>query len=166
MSYPTGVGSGGNGGPLSRRKEPEGEKDAAWFVGFGGGGGGRSSVNWSGEAGRGIDRAALGGCGGIGGGASVDCERGGACCCCLDITGGSLAKISLRIARKSSTLDFYIFQLISISAKKFHSFNVPICATHIPIVWPTCQIWMIDLPLRIYMLTCSYYHSFNWCHIY
>lgn len=105
LSYPTCVGNGGNGGPTSRREEPEGEYGVALFVGFGGGGGGRSSFNGRGEAELGIGRATLGGSGGIGGGIAVDCGRGGGFCCCFDMTGGSLANISRRIAKKSSTLD-------------------------------------------------------------
>lgn len=105
-------------------------------MGFGGGGGGRSSVSERGEVGFGIDRTILGGSGGTGGGITVDCGRGGAFCCSLDMTGGSLAKTSLKIARKSSTLDFYTSQFISISTKQLHSF-LPSFATHIPVVWPS-----------------------------
>lgn len=111
LSYPTCVGIGCKGSSLSLREGPGEEYGTVLFVGFGGGGGGRSLVNGRGEAGLGIDRPTFGGSGGIGGG------RGGAFCCCLDITGGSFAKTSLRMARKSSTLDFYIPKFISISAK-------------------------------------------------
>lgn len=48
---------------------------------------------------------------------AVGCGRGVAFCCCFDITGGSLAKTSRRIARKSSTLDFCTFRFISTSAR-------------------------------------------------
>lgn len=51
------------------------------------------------------DRVTPGGGGGIGGGIAAGCMRG-AFCCCLDMTGGSFAKISRRMARKSSIFDF------------------------------------------------------------
>jgi hypothetical protein len=51
-----------------------------------------------------MGRAILGGKGGIGGGAGPGCCRG-AFCCCRDMTGGSLANMSRRIAKKSRMLD-------------------------------------------------------------
>jgi hypothetical protein len=85
-----------------------GEYGAALLVGFGGGGGGRSSIADRGDAGLGIGRAMFGGSGGIGGGIAADCGRGGAFCGGREITGGSFAKTSRRIARKSNMFDFYI----------------------------------------------------------
>ena len=44
----------------------------------------------------------------MGGGVAAGWGRGGALCCCRAMTGGSLANTSLRIAKKSRTLDFFL----------------------------------------------------------
>lgn len=50
-----------------------------------------------------------GGSGGTGGGINVGCGvLSGASRCCLEITGGSLANMSRKMARKSRMFDFYI----------------------------------------------------------
>jgi hypothetical protein len=84
----------------------EGSEDSYFF---GGGGGGRS---WLADGPAGEAEASAGGLaisggrGGTGGGIDVGCVGKGVRGC-LDTTGGSLAKTSRRIAKKSRIFDFY-----------------------------------------------------------
>lgn len=84
-------------------------EDGPWGP-LGGGGGGRCSAGSSCdiEAGRG---AKLGGKGGTGGGVGLGwgCgERVVDCACWREMTGGSLAKTSVRMAKRSCKFDFYV----------------------------------------------------------
>lgn len=105
LSYIRCVGSGGRGGPFSVLEGLAREYGCELAPGFGGGGGGRGGSGLVTVDGLDVGRAILGGRGGIGGGAC--CGRGGAFCGCLEMTGGSFANISRRIARKSCMFDFY-----------------------------------------------------------
>jgi hypothetical protein len=71
-----------------------------------------------------------------------------------------LAKISLRIARKSSMLDFYTPEDTSAMFPLDLGMEMPNfrAATHAPELSPPHQIWMIYLSLGINMLARSHNH--------
>jgi hypothetical protein len=74
--------------------------------GFGGGAGGLGASSEETE-GFEVDAAISGGSGGIGGGIDVGCGvLTGALRCCLEMTGGSLANTSRKMAKKSRIFDF------------------------------------------------------------
>jgi hypothetical protein len=77
------------------------------------------------------------------------------------MTGGSFAKISRRMARKSRMLDFWIGIPPSAVAETVTRGRV----THIPIFCPPHQVRMIDLALWINMLSWPDHHSLHRCDI-
>lgn len=72
-----------------------------------------------------------------------------------------MAKMSLKMARKSRMVDFYITN----SQTRVATRDTGTEWTHIPESGPSYKIWMINLSLGVYMLAGSDHHGFGGSHV-
>lgn len=147
-------GSGGNGGPPSPR-------DEFTLCGLGGGGGG---VSWTDNDARENDPLISVGSDGRGGGVEIDgvyCvpSAGGRA-----TTGGSFANTSLKMPRNSTRL--YLCLLVNAVIGETTKRLLQKSLTHISILCPACQVWVVDSALGVDMLPGPHCHSSRGSHIY
>lgn len=128
--------------------------------GFGGGGGGPLCLNEDVLAGNACC-CCLCGASGRGGGVA-DCPDDSPCAGrCLTITGGSLEKISTSISSNLARLN----DCICFSLQPYATSSVRY--THLPVILPMCNIWVIYSAIHAHVLSRPYYHILCWydkCH--